>query len=340
MTFYLIGIDHKNAPLMVREETYRQRQDIYDFWQTAAGEAAVLFTCNRVEVYGAARDVSSVKKTINLFRIRFPGLFDRAYVKKGNGEVIHHALRLASGLESLLLGEREIMEQLNSWISQDLFPVPLRKMWMKTLIQAQDIRNKSALDGYVHNIAELVLEDLSLRVGTKEKKKIVIIGTGKIARLFAEKYTPRMDLYFVSRKKHSKARRLAEKAGGTAVLMKDLSGVLSAADTVISATSSPHYVLRKHQLIPIIEKREKDLYIYDLAVPRDIEPDIKNIKGALVRNLDDLVPLFEKNNRNLFRHVQRAEFLIEEAMKILKEEGDIDAHPAWDAAQLAGVNAD
>jgi len=339
MIFYLIGIDYKTVPLSIRESAYRQRQEIYDFWQSVEGEAAVLFTCNRVEVYAVAEDMFSVVKNTDLFQSRFPDIFGNAYIKEGRGKVIRHALRLASGLESQLFGEGQIMEQLKSWKSQDSFPPLLKNIWSEILGLAHDIRVRSALNKSQHSIAELVLEDLIPRVSLNGRKKVVVIGTGKIAQLFAESCTAGINLYFVSRKKHSRARQLAKRAGGRAILMDDLSDALMTADVLISATSSPHYVLRKHQLFPITGKRKGILYIYDLAVPRDIEPDVKNIAGVCLQDLDDLAPIFRRHNQRLSRHVQRTEVLVERVIRTIKE-GDIYAHQSGNAPQPAGLETD
>ncbi|MFH1552366.1 MAG: hypothetical protein ABID83_01835 [Candidatus Omnitrophota bacterium] len=331
MTFYLIGIDHKTVPLMMREETYRQRQDIHDFWQTAAGEAAVLFTCNRVEIYGVAENRHSAREAITLFQGHFPELFGEAYAENENNGTLRHALRLASGLESQLIGEREILEQLSSWARRLSGNLQLQYFWDRVIRAAKEIRTMSGLEWDNSDVAEIILKDLS------KKQKIIVVGTGKIAGLFAEKRTEGIEMIFVARKKHKQAKQLARKAGGTAVLMDDLSDRAADADVLVSATTSPHYVISLEQMFEIRRRRQKDLYVFDLAVPRDIEPGAESIPGIFVKNIDDLAINFDKRNARLLPQIKRAELLIEDKMRTLREELVQDAFKGWHKAQFVGA---
>ncbi|MBU4312634.1 MAG: hydroxymethylbilane synthase [Candidatus Omnitrophica bacterium] len=282
MILYLIGIDHKSATIQEREPLYRRRSEITDFWKGIGEDHVALFTCNRIELYGISEDIFSVSRAIGLFQERFPEFSEYSYVKEGRDEVIEHAFRLACGLESRIIGEKEILKQLDSWIKEDSFPLIWKNIWSEVLDRAKHIRASSGLDSVKNNIAKIVFKDLGF------KKNIVIIGTGKIAQIFSENKPLGVNLYFVARKKHKKAKRLAKESGGSAVLLDDLGKLLLGADAVISATSSPHYVLRKEHFLDILQKRNRPLFLYDLAVPRDIEPGVGRIPGIFLQNLDDL----------------------------------------------------
>lgn len=304
MILYLIGIDYKVAPLAIRESIYKARKEILDFWQVKGEERSALFTCNRIELYGISENIFSAANTINLFRAKFPDLFERFYVKQGNTEVIEHALRLACGLESQIAGEEEITVQLNSWVRQKFFPWILRKVWSEVLTRAEDVRVKSGLKEARSNIATVIFNDLN------KQREIVIIGTGKIAFLLAENRPSWANLHFVARKKHKVAARLARQSGGRAVLLDELERLLLETDAVISATSSPHYILEKRHLLDVAEKRDRPLYVYDLAVPRDIEPDAGAIPGIFLKDLDDLDLIFKQHNQDLNSYIKKAELLI------------------------------
>ncbi len=326
MILYLIGIDYKRVPLSIRESIYRNRKEINDFWQDVEEEVAVLFTCNRIEVYGIFEDLFSVNRSICLFQNRFPQAFETAYVKEGTNEVIQHALELSCGLKSQIVGEKEILEQLKSWLRQSSFPLLLKDVWYKVLTYAQDIRFKSGLNEVKNNIARIIFKDVSL----KGQKDIIVIGTGRIAQLLAENKPPEVNLHFVSRKRHSRARQLARYSGGKAILLKDLPNMLLKADIVVSATASPHYVLKKKYLS---RRKNKLLYLYDLAVPRDIEPEVGNIEGVILKNLDDLDIFFKQHNQHLSLYTQKVQFLIDKSVEILKEEVDECLHQSGCTAQ-------
>ncbi|MDP8229721.1 MAG: hypothetical protein P9L93_01300 [Candidatus Gorgyraea atricola] len=328
MILYLIGISYKEAPLSLRESIYRARKEIIEFWQKPGRSSAALFTCNRVELYGASLDIFSAAKTIESFQIRFPWISERSYVKFGDREVVEHALRLACGLESQVIGEEEILEQLNSWIRQASFPLALRRIWNDILGKVETIRIKSGLKEVKANIATIIFKDLD------KPKEIVIVGTGKIARVFSKNKPDGINLNFVARKKHKQARQLANQSGGRAILLDDLEQLLLSADVLISATSSPHYVLKKEHFLNIVKKRNKPIYLYDLAAPRDIEPDVGNIPGIFLQNLDDLNIVFEQHKRSLNSYIKKAELLVQDHYK---ENDDVYSYQNRGAAEPVGV---
>jgi len=319
MIFYCLGIDHKRTKLEVREAVLRKRDLITRFWQSLNQASAVLFTCNRVELYGVARNPSSMASAVNALRREFPILFKDAYLKQGKERVIKHALELASGLHSQILGEPQIHQQLSSWLRQSSVSQVIKNLWIKVLPSAQDIRAKSGINIEETNIADVVLGDLAYSCSA-EPKEVVVVGTGKVAGLIAERRIPGVNLCFVSRKRESKARQLAKASGGRAISLDDLLDVLIHADSLISATTSPHYILAREELLKVVKRRDKLLYIYDLAMPRDIEPTIRGIQGVSLQNLDDLNVLFKEHNRNLKYYVRQAEGLIEESTRTIEEE--------------------
>ena len=304
MDLYLIGIDYKSVPISLREPLYRRGNEIASFWKGISKDTAVLFTCNRIEVYGVSEDIFQAAGIIKLFQERFPRIFEISYVKNGIDEVIEHALRLSCGLKSQVIGEEEIVKQLSSWIKQDSFPYVLKKIWEEVLTRAQEVRVKSGLKGVKNNIATLIFKDLG------KQKEIVVVGTGKIAQVFSENKPQGVNLHFVACKKHKRARQLARQSGGRAILFDDLRDVFLLADAVVSATKSPHYVLKKRHFSGIAPKPKGPLYLYDLAVPRDIEPDIADIPGIFLQNLDDLGRIFKQHNSSLSESIKKAELLI------------------------------
>ena len=220
MVLYLIGVDYNTADLRTREAVYGIRDEVVRFWLVPGKQRAALFTCNRIELYGISADIFSASRKIEAFRNRFPLIFEHSYVKQGNEKVVEHALRLAVGLESQLRGEREVFEQLMAWTEQRSFPGLLKGIWTDVLVKAEDISAASGLDEHEDNIAKVIFNDLNRRIDLDKEKKIAIIGTGKVARIFSENKEDRTTLYFVARKKHKRARRLARLSNSTAVLQK------------------------------------------------------------------------------------------------------------------------
>ncbi len=338
MIFYCLGIDHKRTKLEVREVVSRKRDLIARFWQSLNQASAVLFTCNRAELYGVAPNPSSMASAVNALRREFPILFRDAYLRQGKERVIRHALELASGLHSQILGEPQIHQQLSSWVRQSSVSQVIKDLWVKVLPLAQDIRAKLGLSAEETDIADIVLGDLAYHCSAKPKE-IVVVGTGKIAGLIAEGRIPGVNLCFVSRKRESKAKQLAKASGGRAILFDDLLDVLTSADSLISATTSPHYILAREELLKVVKRRDKLLYIYDLAVPRDIEPKIRDIQGVSLQNLDDLDLLFKEHKRKLRHCVRQTEPLIEESIRTIEEEFYESSYQGRHQAELISLKA-
>ena len=313
MTFYLIGIDHKKASYEIREAAYRIQRDIIGYWQrsSAAGRTAVLITCNRIEIYGAAVSRNEAITLTESFRYHFRRYFKDAYLCYGKEEVFSHALRLACGLESQLKGEIQILRQLESWSGSGDFPILLRELWNTVIKEAGIIRARSGLGSDTVNVVDLVLNELQKNITFNGDAEILVIGTGKVAALIAEKRPEGARLVFAARKKRSKAKRLADMTNGEALLPEEIPGRLVTADAVISATSSPHYVLFGRDFIEALNARSRPLYIYDLAVPRDVAPDVYRIPFAEIKDLDDLARAFSQNE-DIAGRLGSAEELAEE----------------------------
>ena len=320
MYFYLIGIDYKRATIDVREALYRQRKSISDFWAGCnPGGSAVLVTCNRMEIYAVAKYPDDAFGHIAAFSGKFPYFSKYAYIKFGETQVFRHALRLGSGLESQLNGEKQILAQLNTWRANSTLPFPLEVLWDKAIFLSKKIRSASGLDKDSGNIAALIFDDIIKRMGLEKKHRIVIIGTGKIAEVFAKHGHSKAHLTFVAHKNHQKAQALAQGSGQETVLLQDLPRIITKADILIGATSSPHYVLKKEHFGKYLTGREYPLYIYDLAVPRDVEPAVSGIDGLYLYNLDSLEHLFDRYNRSIQDRVESASGLIEDALRLGKE---------------------
>lgn len=324
MIFYLIGIDYKTVSLEEIEVAHRLRREIVNYWHRVnPGKAAVLATCNRVEIYGIASNIHEAVALERSFKHTFKNCFEDAYVAYGYDNVFEHGVRLASGLKSQLRGERQIMQQLEKWRACDNFPIFLRNIWGRIIKNAKEIRALSGLDKNTIDIAELVLDDLERNAIYKKSTEILVIGTGKIATLIAEKNLQSAHLIFVARKKLSRAKELAAICGAEALLRDELPQRLLEVDAIISATNSPHYVLTLSDFSLALKSRRRPLYIYDVAVPRDVAPEIYTVPFTRIKVLEDLSLAFYERKTYLSGRLQHAEKLIEENVLQHKERNSV-----------------
>ena len=312
MNFYLIGIDYRRADINLREAVYHSQKEIARFWNVSIQEAAILSTCNRFEIYGAD-SLSSIGR-LESFYSRFPQ-FAAGYYIAGRADVFRHALRLACGLESQLKGEAQILEQLGLWLRQKEIPAVLLNFWNTILQEAKDIRNYAGLNQRGYNIAAAIFADLKRYRPCAEQLEVVIAGTGKIAELLAVFRPDYVHLNFISHKNKLRAQKLAEYSKGLTLSFRDMPGVLSETDVLISATSSPHFVFKKAHFEQLISKRKAPLYLYDLAIPRDIEPSVAGLEGIVLKNLDDLTPTLKNFSVKIKDKLSLAEYLSGEAVK-------------------------
>lgn len=313
MNFYLIGADYKSAKIEVREELLKARQEITKFWQSLGQPFTILSTCNRLEIYSDSEDAFSALRQRDSFYEKFP-FWRNSYFLNGEVNIFRHALRLVSGLESQLKGETQIAEQIAFWVANNELPESFRGLWKKAYLESINIRNNSGLDKQERNIASFILEDLD-RKYPGVNSEAVIAGTGSVAKLFARHKSKHAHLIFVSTKHRLRAKKLAEYCLGRVIAFDELLPELLAADFLVAATVSPHFILKKAGISEINLRRLRPLYIYDLALPRVVEPEIRGLKNIILQNLDDLTPLFERENLKIQKELEKAEALIEEAVK-------------------------
>jgi len=310
---YLTGVDYRSAPIEVREEILRQRREIEDFWQREnPRNSAILVTCNRLEIYEAAESADQGLSHLRAFATSFPLVSRYAYTIYSKREIFRHALRLACGLQSQIKGEEQINIQLSNWIGANSFPESLKQLWERALLASGQIRKDSGLDSTKTDIANLILDDIDRRIKFGGRLKIVVIGTGKIAELFARRTRVEREMYFVANKNFLKASMLAQKSDGLAAQFKDLSALIPGADAIISATSSPHQVINRSDFEGGLGRPIDPLLIYDLAIPRDVDPDLCNVDGISLWNLDDLDIVFARFNQSIEKQIATASKLAED----------------------------
>jgi len=290
MTFYLIGIDHKIAPIDIREAVYWKREKIAEFWADyTACRIAVFSTCNRMEIYGIAKNTPEAKEAVSIFKKRFSEYFADSYIIYGEKNIFRHLVRLAAGLESQIKGELQIFSQLGTWAGREDFPQALGRLVHEALLAGLEIRTRASLNRPENNIAALLYKNLLEHNQSDNLLNIAVVGTGKIAELLAHYKPQGTRLYFAAHKNIIKAQELARISQGTALWLKELPGLLLNADVLISASSCPHMVFNKNYFLKIAALRDRELYIYDLAVPRNVSPDVKSVNGVILKNIDEAI---------------------------------------------------
>ena len=227
------------------------------------------------------------------------------------------------------------MQQLETWFNQDSFPILLKGIWKKIIKAGKGIRTKSGLDNNKVNIAEIVFSDLNRNNVLRERTKVIIVGTGKIAEIIARSKHSLFDFIFVARREKSKSKVLARLAKGKTILYDELPKYLDEADVLIGATSSPHYILRADDFKNLSGIRKSLLYVYDLAMPRDFAEDVNDLSFVRKKDLNGLLSTFYQQNSYVIRCLKLAEKFIEEKAYEYKEYLNNEKYTNWLTAQPA-----
>ena len=300
-----VGLDHSTAGIELRERVAFADADIPAALTRLAGpaggpleQAAILSTCNRVELYGVARSPLGTDELAALLA-GYQGLDPRRlmtalYFHAGE-EVAHHLAATAAGMHSLVLGEAQIQGQvrraLEHALAADTAGPELRRLFESAIAAGRRVRSRTRLGRGVASVPQASVEFARRRLGPLTGSTVLLIGAGRVAEL-AAKQLSRQGVHelLVLGRDAARAERLAAKHGGDAVTSDRLGEVLARAELVISATSAPGAVVHPDDLAG---RGAAPLLLIDLAVPRDIDPAVARLAGVEVHTLDDLRVLVE-----------------------------------------------
>lgn len=346
MGLVLAGINHKTASLKIRERisfTRKKLKELLVELKQADGMlgAAILSTCNRTEVYAhMAKDKEQIKRFFLRSGWFTDEEFSRYFYILEDADVIRHIFRVASGLDSQVLGETQILGQIkDAWITgKDLGVISemLDRLFEKAVDTGKIVRQETKVSRGNISIGSLAIKMIEKRFtptptlsagknqgwcGGLRDKSILIIGAGKIG-ILVSKYLKEKDArgIFVSNRTYEKAAQLALDCGGEAINFSRLKEKLEIVDAVISSTASPHFILKKEILTEVMRARRGPLLIIDLALPRDVDPEAKNISDISLYDLDDLKSVAEENYAKRKKEVKCAEVIIQRELNIFKVE--------------------
>jgi glutamyl-tRNA reductase len=308
-----VGLDHSTAPIDLRERVAFADSEIpvalaqlTDPADPLFEQAALLSTCNRVEIYGVARSPRPSEE-LTRFLAGCHGLdpselAGSVYVHR-DAEVAHHLAATSAGMHSLVLGEAQVQGQvrraLKHAIAAGTAGPELRRLFESAISAGRQVRSRTALARGVASVSHASIELIRQRLGTLSQSTVLLIGAGTTGELAAKhliKHRPR-DLLVLGRGS-ARAGRLAERYGGRALTSDQLLEALARSDVVISSTSAPHAIVHSDQLERALADRgggnSRPLLLIDLATPRDIDPAAASLTGIAVYTIDDLRPIVER----------------------------------------------
>lgn len=297
MHLLLIGLNHTAAPVEVRERLALPPERLPERLATLRGadgvsEVALLSTCNRFEVYAVVTDLIRGQTTL-LDALSMCDLHCYLYTFSGR-DVVLHLCRVAAGLDSLLLGEHEILGQvkdaLHTALNVDTAGPVLSQVFHHAIRAGKRARAETAIGAGPRSLGQVAMTLARPHLGDLADRTALIIGVGRIAKVAAETLVAEgLRCVLVANRTYERAVMLATALGGQAVRFDALAERLVDADLVVVATGAPHLVLRATELAKAMEARKgRPLILVDLAVPRNVDPASRAIAGVTLYDMNDL----------------------------------------------------
>lgn len=323
MGYLTIGVNHKTAPVSLREKIAFSPEGLTEALKraqplTGSREVAILSTCNRTELYCAGTvDQSRVLSWLaNYHSVDYQQLLDHTYCYQEQ-DAIRHMMRVACGLDSLVLGEPQILGQLKSAYAQaraaDTVGPLLSKLFQQSFSTAKQVRTDTAIGKLPVSVAYSATQLARQIFSDLSENTALLIGAGETIQLVA-RHLQRQGLIdlIIANRTLVRAKQLTAEFGGRAVRLSDLPEVLHEADIVISSTASPIPVLGKGCVERALKARKRRvMFMVDIAVPRDIEPEVGSLSDVFLYTVDDLEDVINENRQQRKDAADLADTLIE-----------------------------
>lgn len=330
MKLLLTGVSHNTAPVEVRESLAFRAEDLPRALQdlrsrAGVNEALILSTCNRVEITVATEDSIDPQTTVDLFLtdhkpVPAEGIGPHVYRYEGR-EAIHHLFRVAASLDSMVVGEPQILGQLKVayTAAKDAGAVC---GWLDGLLTrafgvAKRVRSETGIGQMAVSVSYAAVELARKIFGSLAGRTVMIVGAGKMSEL-AARHLRRSGAshVFVTNRTHDRAMEMARLFQGTPVEYDRFHATLPEVDILIASSAAPHYILNKEEMQRVIAaRRNKPAYLIDLAVPRNIDPSVNDVANVFLYDIDDLQEVVNANLRERMKEAERAETLVSEEVE-------------------------
>ncbi len=325
-----LGVSHKTAPIGLRERVAlpegRAASVLRELVSTPEiHEAIALSTCNRIELYLAVGDDVEAETAALAILARQGGirpteLISHLYSLR-NTAAARHLFRVTAGLDAMIVGESEIQGQVKRAYELALVEGTtsafMNRLFREALAAGKRVRSDTRIGERSVSMSSVAVGLAQETLGDLTGKRVIVIGAGETGELTARALTEQgVRSVFVANRHYDRAIGLAQRFGGQAVRFDALPAALEEADIVLSSTSSPHNIIGRDELAAVMERRGgRPLLLIDIAVPRDIDPAVAELKGVHLRDVDDLQRVVERNVSGREAESHHADALIERELE-------------------------
>src|SRR5437867_2379736 len=321
MQLALVGLSHKTAPVEVRERFAFNGDALKSALASLVErneikEAMILSTCNRVEVVAESPDDRRIREFLcDFHQVQHDAIAKHLYTFR-NADAIRHIFRVASSLDSMMVGEPQILGQVKEAyrIATDAGTVGmnLSALMSRAFAVAKKVRSETGISQSAGSVSYAAVELARKIFGDLAGKTVMIIGASKMGEL-AAKHLKRAGVssVLVTNRTFERAVELAKVFEGAAVQFEHFTNHMDRADIIISSTGAPHFIITRTLAEQVIHRRKnKPMFFIDIAVPRDIDPTVNEIDNAFLYDIDDLQQVIDSNLKERMKEALRAEEII------------------------------
>jgi glutamyl-tRNA reductase len=329
-----VRITHKTARVPLMEAVaFKDKGDALKTIRSLdnVDECVLLQTCNRIEFYIVSEEDAKVAERVkNLLAKRAGASVDeasKAIEYSLNSDSLKHILRLTSGLESMVIGEEQVLNQVwDAYLeaeSAKAAGVVLKHLFMRAMSVGRRVRKETGINKGAVSVGSAAVELAESLLGKLDQKKILVMGAGEMGTLVAKALARRcLKPIFIANRTHARAVKLADDLSGKAVKFDKLQEALVDADVVICSTGAPHYLLTKDLVSKLMKQRqnENNLMIIDISNPRNVEKTTQEVEKVKLYNIDDLQLITEKNKQKRQKSAENASKIIDKELVLLNRD--------------------
>lgn len=308
MQLYVIGVNHTTAPIQIREnvafDSAHLGTALRELTNKSASEAAILSTCNRTELYCSTDNPQNALNWLTQYHQLEPQHLSPYIYTLPDNQAVKHAFRVASGLDSMVLGEAQILGQFKQSvkIAQEAGTLGtlLHQLFQRTFEVAKEVRTNTDIGASSISMAAAAVKLAQRIFGNIAQQKVLFIGAGEMITLCAEHFaTQNPAMMVVANRTLDRGLALAEKIGGHAILLNDLPERFAEFDIVVTSTASQLPIIGLGMVESAIKTRKhRPIFMVDLAVPRDIEPEVAQLDDVFLYTVDDLAQVVNDGMAN------------------------------------------
>jgi len=330
-------VTFRNSPIHILEKfTIKDVENAYEQFKKHSGldECVIIQTCNRIELFGKSKtyDLDKIKKTWASLTGLEEEVFNENLEFVENQEALYHLLKLTSGLDSMVLGEEQIIGQIKNSITSarnlKASGQHLNTLFDKAIRIGTRIRNSSGIGRGGISVGSMAVKLAEENIDELKTKKILLIGTGEVSTLVAKSLQRRGYAFDVTSRTIGRSQAFCETMGGKPIKFEEVLSGFENYNVLFVATTAPYFLVTYERIIEAMKDKNKGMMILDLSNPRTVDEKVATIGGVKLMNLDQIAEMVEKNMNARLNKVKTIENIINEEVSVLEASMKrLDAEP-------------